>query len=346
MRGIKIKPLLGLAALLALPLVSSAVAQSGLDDERSLIVKLRIHRPQQSDETAAALLVGRDERVAYFITAYHALGPNSQGVNPSSVDIQFYASPQSLPASIFESYDGVLDLGVVFLPVKNLPAKLPRIAKANPAADAQIRIIGHPSAGGWSVWSGIVQNENATNNDPRHFCTNKDESLSDGYSGAPVFDSQGRFLGMHVETQQSYGVSAKSGDIFAQLAAWRIPTNNFTTTVDGTLDSAQQDREAINRLLDSYQDLYGRRDAAHLWNLWPDAPPQTKRAIENYFHNARSLTRRVSDRNIDLKTSRATVTGRCLDEFTPINGSSLKSDDPITLEMEKRNNNWIIVSVK
>jgi len=342
--------LLGLILLFAVFFCRLAVSQTiGLEAQRTLVAKLRIHRNGQSDETAAALLVGKDERNAYFITAYHALGPNSQGVTPSSVQLQFFASPETIPAKAFENFDEANDLGVVSIAVSSLPSKLPRIAKTNAVAETPTRIIGHPSAGNWSAWSGTVQNENAGTNDPRHFTTNRDDSLAGGYSGGPVFDSHGHFLGMHTSTESTYGIAMKSGDIFAQLAAWHVPTNNFTSVTDPVnvpTDTSEQDREAINRLLDTYSDFYHRKDAADLWSLWPEAPPQTKQAIENYFHNARSINRQIADRNINLKKSHATVTGRCLEEFIPTSGSSQRFNDSIVFEMEKRNNAWIIVSVK
>jgi S1-C subfamily serine protease len=345
-------------SLLLGSMVSIAISPSGvaraqstsLDAQRSLVVKLRIHRAGQSDETAAALFVGKDQRNAYFITAYHAIGPNSQGVPVSSVQLQFFTPPQKFDASILDNFDEGLDLGVVQMGIANLPQGLPQIVKANVAVETPVYIIGHPSAGNWSVWSGHIQNENAANSDVHHFITNRDESLAGGYSGGPAFDSQGRFLGMHTSTTTSYGIAVKSSDIVVQLAAWHVPANNFTTVVhdpeDGTLPPLQQDRDAINRVLDKYVDSYNRKDAGALWSVWPNAPAQTKHAIEGYFRNARSITRRITERSIDLKNASATVTGQCLDDFTPKNGSTMRSNDSITLELAKKDGNWLIISVK
>lgn len=345
-------------SLLLGSIVSIALSPSGVscaqvtnfDTQRSSVVKLRIHRAGQSDETAAALFVGQDQRNAYFITAYHAIGPNSQGVPVSSVQLQFFTPPQKFDASILENFDEGLDLGVVQMGIANLPQGLPQIVKANVAVQTAVYIIGHPSAGNWSVWSGHIQNENGANSDVHHFITNRDESLAGGYSGGPAFDTQGRFLGMHTSTTTSYGIAVKSSDIVVQLAAWHVPTNNFTTEVhnpeDGTRVNPQQDRDAINRVVDTYVDSYSRKDASTLWSVWPDAPAQTRRAIEDYFQNARSITRRIADRSIDLRSTSATVRGQCLDDFTPKNGSAMKSNDSITLELAKNGGNWLIISVK
>ena len=79
------------------------------------------------------------------------------------------------------------------------------------AADVPVHVIGHPSAGEWSVWRGSVQNENVSGNDFSRFTTNRDESLAGGYSGGPVFDSEGNFLGMHTSTVTSYGIAERVG---------------------------------------------------------------------------------------------------------------------------------------
>jgi hypothetical protein len=72
---------------------------------------------------------------------------------------------------------------VVWTAVKNLPSGMPKIANKDAMAGVDVRIIGHPSAGGWSVWAGNVQNENGS--DVLRFTTTRNASLADGYSAAP-----------------------------------------------------------------------------------------------------------------------------------------------------------------
>ena len=82
---------------MGIPLPGMAQLEKGnLDAQRAVVVKLRIHRTNQPDETASGLYVGKDAQSAYFVTAYHAIGPNARGVRVQSVQIQFYSTPQNL----------------------------------------------------------------------------------------------------------------------------------------------------------------------------------------------------------------------------------------------------------
>jgi hypothetical protein len=56
---------------------------------------------------------------------------------------------------------------------------------------------------------------------------------------------------------------------------------------------------------------------------------------------------KVTDRKIASSGGNATVTAQSSQEFTPKNGSIQKSpDSSITLELEKRNGDWLITLVR
>lgn len=116
-------------------------------------------------------------------------------------------------------------------------------------------------------------------------------------------------------------------------------------TVQPTV-SLEADRYAINQVVNAYADSYNRMDAAGLWKIWPSAPQSTKHAIQNSFSNARSITMKISDRDIEVGGTSAMVTGQFSQEFTPKNGSLQRSTGAITLELNKRNGNWVISSIK
>jgi len=122
-------------------------------------------------------------------------------------------------------------------------------------------------------------------------------------------------------------------------------TPGTTSTLQPTV-SLEADRYAVNQVVNAYVDSYGRVDAAGLWQIWPGAPQSTKRAIQNSFGGARSITMKISDRDVEINGTRATVAGQYSQEFTPKNGSLQKSSGPITLDLEKRAENWVITSVK
>jgi ketosteroid isomerase-like protein len=345
------KMLLVGAVLAAIFSPGAALAQSdSLEKQMDVVVKLRIRRAVQStEETAAGLFVGKDRQNAYFITACHAVIQDDARVQ--SVQLQFRNSPQGFKALVFEHYDPVLDLAVVQVSVANLPQQLSEIVRTDAALGVPVRVIGHPSAGDWSVASGTVQNMNTPAGDIHHFTTSRDNSLAEGHSGGPVFDAHGGFLGMHTASGPTYGIEAKSAEIVNQLAAWHVPTNNLTTVAAGptgeVVGNQQAERDAINGIIDAYADSYNRRDAQALWRVWPNPPAQTKRAIEAYFQSARSITMRVIDRRIESDGANATVMAQSSQEFTPKNGSPQKSPDgPITIELEKRSGNWLIHLVR
>src|SRR5262249_55316760 len=253
----------------------------------------------------------KDSQNAYFITACHAV--IKEGAAAQTVELQFHSNPQKIKATIFEKYEPGLDLAVVEVPVTNLPNGLPETMRKDAALMVPVHVIGHPSSGDWSVATGTVQNL-TPNGDIHHFSTSRDNALSEGDSGGPVFDVQGAFLGMHSASAPKSGIEAKSGEILSQLAAWRVPTNNITTVEvaqPGGGDVGQQaDRDAVAKVIDAYVDSYNRKDERALWKIWPDAPDKTKQAIKNYFDSALSITMKLTDRRVEANGTNATVMGQ------------------------------------
>jgi len=318
-----------------------ALAQSvDLEPQKAVVVKLRIHRTNRSPDTAAGVYVGKDQQNAYFIIAYHAIKPKPEGVPVQSVELRFSTTPQNFEAVVFEYFDEGLDLGVVRTSVANLPQELPQLSTKDAAAGISIYIIGHPSAGDWSVWPGNVQNEYASSGDVQHFTTNRDASLAGGYSGGPVFDADRNFLGMHTETITSYGRAVRSEDIVTKLKVWRVPTNNFT--------NIDRDVAAIKKVLEAYADAYNRRDPNALWKIWPNPPASTKRAIEKSFSSASSIRMNLQPNNPEIAPggASATATGQYSQEFMPKNGDLHRSNGAIAFGLEKRGTTWVITSIK
>jgi hypothetical protein len=321
---------------------------------RAVMVKLRIHRSGQTDETAAGLYVGTDQQNAYFITAYHAIGPNSNGVPVRSVELQFHGSPQNFSASVFQNYDEALDLGVVSTAVANLPPGLPRIgvSRKDVTGGMHIYILGHPPSGFWSVWPGYIQNETGPNGDVQHFITNRDGSLVGGYSGGPVVNSDGDFVGMHISTQAAYGVAAKSSDIVRHLIAWQIPTTNLAEGLlmasNPPLPADVDAIKAIKKVLSIYEDTYNQKDINALARIWPSIPPGTRRAIENSFGSARSIrvTLHLGEPVFESGATSATVTGQFSEVFTPKNGNVQTQNEPISFILKKNDGAWTIFDVK
>jgi trypsin-like peptidase len=341
MKSVNILAACGVIVII-LCLTGEIVGQGNTDVERAVVVRLHMHfSTQKKDETAAGLLVGKDPQYAYFITARHAVVDEvgNQELHSESTELWFYDRNQSVKAQVFAHTDALLDLGVVYVPVTELPINLPQIVRKGVAVNASVVIVGHPAAGDWSFWPGKIQNENAPNGDVHHFVTTTDPSLAHGYSGGPVFDSEGYLIGMHVATEASYGIAAKAADIAAQLEAWRIPRNNVTD---------QSDRDAIKDILGLYEAAYSHRDASALWAIWPTAPLKTRQATLDYFGKVVAIERtlRQLDFKIDPSGRTATVKGYVSDLIIPKNGvqQALK-DTGIIFLLNKTEGKWSISEI-
>src|ERR1019366_9640525 len=65
----------------------------------------------------------------------------------------------------------------------------------------------------------------------QRFTTSSDPSLTGGYSGGPVLDSQGSLYGIHICTVASYAKAIKISAVMSELQAWHVPTENLVRPV-------------------------------------------------------------------------------------------------------------------
>jgi N-acetylneuraminic acid mutarotase len=229
-----------------LSVCSLAAGQSSienLDTQRMDVVKLRSRPSDRAAETAAGIYVGRDQQNAFFITALHPLRKLAGLSDPSdpleNVELQFYSRATLVPAKVFDHYDADIDLAVVYVPAVDLPPGTITIPAKDPSPLLSIHIIGHPPSGDWSMWPGTIQSETGVKNDERFFSTGTDESLVKGFSGGPVLDSEGNFIGMHQGTESKVAKNLKSGSIMAKLRLWHVPMNNLASS---GIDVDKQDK--------------------------------------------------------------------------------------------------------
>jgi len=307
----------------------SAWAQSqedSVDVPMAAIVRLVIPHGE-ANETAAGLFVGADQQDAYFITAYHAIAPNKSGAPVRAIQLQFRSSPQSFDAFPMANYDEDLDLGVVRVPITNMPTSMPRIVWKSPSEGLAIRIIGHPAPAGWSQWRGTIQNDQrASSADIHHFVTTKDLSLAGGYSGGPVFDPNGNFLGIHTLTGDSYGLALKSDAIVSQLVVWRVPTNNLAT-VDEIIDLLAHYANAVT--------------SGNLWKVMAVrllTPEEEKKMAESL---KASKGRQFALKNCtipEIVRDKATVVCDAV-----LNGNKENQSNRLTFSLQQYYNRWFIV---
>jgi len=301
----------------------------------------------EAKENGFGFIVGERSGILYIVTANHVV------VDPDKVETQ---GPAKVRVEFFDrrgvKYDAVLlgthdtyrDLAVLTV---RTPQGLQWTKECLAGPEKQKR--------GTPVWFVGRDQEWKPPVEPGHIVveTSTDWVLEleglpvkPGSSGGPVISETG-IIGM-IEKDSQDGTNALSIDFIEKsLGAWNHPWQlQLVQSADPPPGSTQTDLEAINAAVDLYTDSYNRLDAAALWKVWPSPPAPTKQAIEEYFRSARSINRRVVDRKVQLNSAAATMTARCFDEFTPKSGGQLRSNDAITLELEKRSGRWIITSVR
>jgi hypothetical protein len=352
-----------LAALCSPQLARSQA--TGLERRMDAVVKLRIHHSAQvADETAAGLLVGKDRQFAYFITACHAVTQpeGDHVVAAPSVRLQFHGSHLTFKVAVFDNFDESLDLAVVQLPVGDLPPSLPETLRSDVTVGISVVVIGHPTSGDWSVAPGTVQNLNTSTGDIHHFITTRTLSLAEGYSGGPVFDLQGSFLGMHIETDPTYGIETKSIDIVNQLAAWHVPTSNFTTTPEvkktseskqppsdasSFVDAAVQgDLDKIDRLKMDYKTGFQNKNILLLRHVWPSITDKRVKNYDDIFKAAESIKWNLNDCSAPAFQG-DTSSFRCVQdiEIRPHGGEVQHRVNAVTFYLQRQGSDWTIARI-
>jgi hypothetical protein len=109
------------------------------------------------------------------------------------------------------------------------------------------------------------------------------------------------------------------------------------------------EQAAISALLQKWEDARNRRDAKELWQIWPKAPTEKKGPIESYFKNGSSIRSRLmlSPAAFSADHLNATVNGTLHEEYIPKEGAAPPVlNDPITFNLQKSGDAWIIVDVR
>lgn len=220
-------------ALLLPVAVPGQSPMASLTNQRMTVVKLRVQPFRRSGETVAGFYVGSDQQNGYFITTFHSLRKVSDGHDPvDKVELWFNTGPTPVWAAVLDRFNEEDDLAVVYVPIAKLPPGLMPPTRKDPSAELPVHIIGHPAGGDWTSWTGRIQNEEVAAGDSRYFATTSDSSLTFGFSGGPVFDSGGEFIGMHTGSTSSYGKALKSRIIIEELTSWHVPTTDSHTSMD------------------------------------------------------------------------------------------------------------------
>jgi hypothetical protein len=187
------------------------------------VVLIDVPGQDGSLERGAGMYVGHDATRAYFVTAAHVILSNKA----TKVRMAYFQTATWIDASVYENCDADRDLVVISAPAASLPANIRRVASKDPVVSKTIRMIGHPDAGTWQTWTGSVQNEVSVDGKPQWFSGSGGSSLG-GYSGSPVLDADGNFLGIHLSEGAGFTRQLKSSAILDDLRVWGVPVDNIT----------------------------------------------------------------------------------------------------------------------
>jgi hypothetical protein len=208
---------------------------ANLNVQRMTVVRIRSTPQDRAAQTFSGVYVGKNQQNAFFVTALHPLrnrtGPDVSPDPVTTAQIQFLNGPTYITATVLSSWDAASDLAVIYVPVGELPPAMIPMSWEDPTPEMPVHIIGHPSSGGWTSWTGHVQNEIEVTGDGRLFSTGSDQSLAEGYSGGPVLDSSGQLIGLHLGSYGSYAKNIKVSALLTMLRAWHVPLDNIGNTV-------------------------------------------------------------------------------------------------------------------
>ncbi len=147
-------------------------------------------------ETGAGIVVGVDGDGVVIVTALHVVA------DATDIQVLFRGKLKSVPGSRYEKYyNEPLDLAVITVEVPSEKARLPDLlplALGNVETldlGAEVLVIGHPLDNDWEV-SALVNKLQRKRDEDSRFFRFTNISIERGNSGGPVFDNNGRLIGM------------------------------------------------------------------------------------------------------------------------------------------------------
>ena len=294
-------------------------------------------------ENGFGFVVGEREGQLFIVTAFHVVNdPDAIGVpNPVKARVEFFDRQGKLyKAEILGTHDSFRDLAVLTVPT---PVGFSWKEKCLAGAEKQKRGVPVWFVGRDQKWWPPVEPGHVSSPPSTEWMIDLEGTqIKPGSSGGPVIADTG-IIGM-IETDSAGNARALSVDFIKRaLESWNHPWGLQTTENE----KPKGDADEIAKLIQRYADAYNRRDANALWGIWPKAPANTKRVIEESFRNASAIAMSVEPDGIEPpKGSTAVVTGHYSQAFTSREGQQHKSTGNIRFDLSKQGAGWVLTAVR
>jgi uncharacterized caspase-like protein len=130
-----------------------------------------------------------------------------------------------------------------------------------------------------------------------------------------------------------------------------VPNKNARANNVANNSARGSDVDAINDVIQRYQEAYNQRDPDALWQIWPDAGEKNKQSIENSFKNAKSIEMSLTKDPPKIAPDGQTATIKCkmsyhyvfmTDGIRPVD----RKGDDTAFTLKKNNGTWVIADTK
>ena len=208
----------------------SVVVPLDYDVLRRGVVKILAHKPGNTTEVSAGIMIGRDSDIVFVLTVYHTVK------GASKIEVKFFEQQYLLPFTgrCFERYDEDLDIAVIIVEPTETQETSSNFLDFRVGEVSELKIggkistIGHPPDRDWQI-SPVTETILRLNHqqDFRQFHFTK-ATIDRGYSGGPIFDEEGSLVGIVTRMGDCYAVGVKIDNVLEILQQeWRIPTTNL-----------------------------------------------------------------------------------------------------------------------
>jgi uncharacterized caspase-like protein len=298
----------------------------------------------------------KDAAKAYWLPVNAEIDNNENWISADDITTDVHAMPALHVLVISDScYSGDLSRGAFGINLGSNAAFLEKMLKSRSRtllASGGDQPVADGGAGGHSIFAGaLIQNLN---------------QIQDAqFTGDSLFQKIQQQVGglsrtsqvPHYETIRDIGhetlddgdfVFSRNSGTAGSAGGAAEPRDDGPQPEAATRDNAFTDADAINEVVQRYQDAFNHLDADALWQIWPNPPKDPRINIPRAFGLAASIQMSIQagPPEVAADQQNAMVKGQFKEIFTPKNGKPQTGKGPITFVLKKNNGKWVIVDVK